>query len=342
MSKRAVLIIYTGGTIGMVENEQGALHPLKFEDLLQYIPDCSSLNAKIDSIQFNPPIDSADMEMTHWLEIVRIIENNYEKYDGFVILHGTDTMTYTASALSFLLENIAKPVILTGSQLPLGKLRTDGKDNLLTALEIALDKNPDGSPRVPEVCILFHNELLRGNRTTKQHAEKFSAFRSYNYPTLADIAININYDFAHIHVPEADSTPKFHYNLDPNVVILRIFPTMSPEMVCSILSIPNLKGVVLETYGSGNSPNRQWFLQAIKAATERGIIILNVTQCSAGSVEMNRYTTGRILHDAGVISGYNITTEAAVAKLMFLLAQNLPHHLLLQKINTPIAGEFDV
>ncbi len=339
----SVLLIYTGGTIGMMENpDTGLLESFDFEHLKTNLPEFAKLKFAIDCVQFNPPIDSSDMDLEGWMKIVRMIQDNYGKYDGFVVLHGTDTMAYTASALSFMLENIDKPVILTGSQLPIGKVRTDGKENLITALEIAVDKDYHGRPFVPEVCIFFQNDLMRGNRTTKVNAENFNAFKSFNYPVLAQAGVHIKYEHHLIIHPRIRQMPRFHYLLDPNVVILKLFPSISPDMIESILHIPNLKGVVLETYGTGNAPGFKWFRQAVKDAVDRGIIMVNVTQCVSGTVEMERYQSGKILLDAGVISGYNSTTEAAVTKLMFLLGHHMSIDQVKEHMNCSLVGEIDV
>lgn len=336
----SVLLIYTGGTIGMIENpETGALENFDFAHLLKHVPELKRFNYHISSIPFNPPLDSSDMEPIYWTKMVKIIDENYDKFDGFVILHGTDTMAYTASALSFMLENLHKPVILTGSQLPIGTLRTDGKENLITAIEIAAAKNPDGTPVVPEVCIFFENELMRGNRTTKINAENFNAFRSFNYPPLAKVGIHIKYEPCLIRKPDFSKPLKAHYLFDTNVVILTLFPGIQESLVTAILNVPGLKAVVMKTFGSGNAPQKEWFIRLLKEATERGIIIVNITQCASGAVEMGRYETGVHLMEAGVISGYDSTPECAITKLMFFLGHGLHNQEIREKMNACLIGE---
>ena len=335
----SVLLIYTGGTIGMIENvETGALENFDFEQLQRHIPELQKFSFAIESYQFNPPIDSSDMEPEAWARLVDIIYEAYDQYDGFVILHGTDTMSYTASALSFMLEGLGKPVILTGSQLPIGVLRTDGKENLLTSIEIAADQYL-GRPSVPEVCIFFENHLMRGNRTTKINAENFNAFRSFNYPILAEAGIHIKYERQLIYLPEKNTVLKPHFQLDANVTVLKLFPGIQESVVAATLNIPNLKGVILETYGTGNAPRKPWLIHLLKEAVSRGITIVNVTQCSAGTVEMDRYETGLQLLEAGVICGYDSTTESAITKLMFLQGQGLSTEEIHKAMNYSLAGE---
>ncbi len=336
----SVLLIYTGGTIGMIENpETGALEAFNFDRLLENVPELKRFNYHICSYQFSSPIDSSDMEPSLWAKLVKIITDNYDKFDGFVILHGTDTMAYTASALSFMLENLSKPVILTGSQLPIGMIRTDGKENMITAIEIAAAKHPDGTPIVPEVCIFFENQLLRGNRTTKINAENFNAFRSYNYPTLATAGIHIKYEYDRIRKPNPTLPLKPHYVYDTNVIVLTLFPGIQENLIRNLLQTPGLRAVVLKTYGSGNAPQKPWFIKALKEAVERGIVIVNISQCPTGMVEMGRYETGLHLLDAGVISGYDSTVESILTKLMFILGHGKTTEEIRHLMNIPLAGE---
>ena len=330
---KSVLIIYTGGTIGMVKDkESGSLKPFNFENIAQAVPEISEFKFKIDHFTLPNIVDSSDINPDSWREMCQVITENYDKYCGFVILHGTDTMAYSASALSFMLQNLTKPVIFTGSQLPIGHIRTDGRENLLAALQIA-GAEENGKPIISEVCIFFGNRLMRGNRTTKLNAERFDAFKSPNYPALAEVGIHINYNKPLIRhtTPTGPITADCRY--DNNIIILKLFPGIKNEIISSILEINGLRGVILETYGSGNAPSNSEFLTIINNALQKGIVIYNVTQCMGGNVEMGRYATSNTLLNIGVIGGYDITTEAAMCKLMCLAgryktAEEIKKHLI--------------
>lgn len=338
-----ILIIYTGGTIGMIENRHtGALESYDFAHVRRWIPELEDFDYNIHSYAFNPPIDSSDMEPSNWQAIVKVIADNYDNYDGFVVLHGTDTMSYTASALSFMLQGLTKPVILTGSQLPISMLRTDGRENLLTSIEIAAAKDAEGNAMVPEVCVFFENRLLRGNRTTKINAEGFNAFRSYNFPWLAHAGIHIKYNQAIIRRPQKGNVFKPHYVMDSNVVVITLFPGIRREIISSIVNIPGLRAVVLRTYGSGNAPQKKWLIELLKEAEAKGIIVVNVTQCSEGSIEMSRYRTGLQLLETGVVNGHDATVESTITKLMFLVGHNLSNERIRQLMDCDLRGEITI
>ena len=326
-SRTKILLIYTGGTIGMQKDlSSGALKAFNFSKLLQKIPELKQLDCEIETLSFEKPIDSSDMNPSHWISIAGMIQSHYAAFDGFVVLHGSDTMSYTASALSFMFENLAKPVILTGSQLPIGDLRTDAKENLITAIQIAsLQQNNNAV--ITEVCLYFEYKLYRGNRTTKINSENFNAFCSPNYPALVESGVNLNLKSDLFLTNDCSKDLIVHDSFDTNVVILKMFPGMSESVFSAILNIPNLKGIVLETYGAGNATTDEWFIKALTQAIENGKHIVNVTQCPTGTVNMGQYETSSILKQIGIISGKDSTTEAAITKLMFLLGQNTaPNH----------------
>jgi L-asparaginase len=320
VDETSILIIYTGGTIGMIEEEKsGALVPFNFDLIYEQIPVLKKFHFKLGFHCFDPIMDSSNMSPEAWIELATIIEKKYEEYDGFVVLHGSDTMAYSASALSFLLENLNKPVIFTGSQLPMGVLRTDGRENFITAIEIAAAKENE-TPIVPEVCVYFENRLMRGNRTVKYNAENFNAFISGNYPLLAEVGVFIKYNVNAIQKPNFKKL-KAHKKMDPQVGILKLFPGITRKFVESVLTIPNLKGLVLETFGTGNAPATPWFLEALRKAIDSGLLIINVTQCLSGNVIQGKYETSKGLKEIGVLSGHDMTTEAALTKMMYLFGE---------------------
>ncbi len=338
-----VLLIYTGGTIGMNRNPRtGALEPFDFEHLLQNVPELKQFDTEIATYQFNPPIDSSDMSPSLWTDLSHVIADNYDQYDGFVVLHGTDTMSYTASALSYMLENLTKPVIFTGSQLPIGQLRTDGKENLITSIEMAAAKDESGLAMVPEVGIYFNGRLLRGNRTTKQSAEEFNAFESFNYPHLADAGVNIVYHRDRILLPNYSRPMIPHFRLDNNVIIFSLFPGVREDLIRHIIHTPNLRAIVMRTFGSGNAPQNAWLLNALKEGTRNGKVIVNISQCLQGTVEMGRYDTGVRLQEAGVVSGYDSTVESAVTKLMYLQSHFDDPEKIRFYMNQSIRGEITI
>ena len=320
----------------------GALEPFDFEHLIKNVPELQQVSAEIETYQFNPPIDSSDMSPELWVDIAHVISNNYDRYDGFVILHGTDTMAYTASALSYMLENLTKTVILTGSQLPIGQLRTDGKENVITSIEIASAKYQDGKAVVPEVCIYFNGHLMRGNRTTKQSADNFNAFESFNYGHLADAGVNINYHTSRILMPDYSKSMHPRFVLDPSVIVFTVFTGIQEELIRHVITSPSLRSIVMRTYGSGNAPQYPWLARALKEATSQGKIIVNISQCMAGCVEMGRYDTGYQLKEAGVLSGYDSTVESAVTKLMYLQGIYSDWHQVRNYMSRSIRGEISI
>jgi L-asparaginase len=338
-SKAKILLIYTGGTIGMMKDfETGALKAFNFSKLLQKIPELKQLDCDIETVSFDAPIDSSTMNPEKWVEIATIIEQNYAVFDGFVVLHGSDTMSYSASALSFMFENLSKPIIFTGSQLPIGDLRTDAKENLITAIQIA-SLRENNKALLREVGLYFEYKLYRGNRTTKINSENFNAFISPNYSILIESGVNLK-TFPELFLPESkDKRLKIHKNMDTGVVIIKLFPGISEAVLSAIFSIPDLKGVIFETYGAGNAPTDKWFLTLLKKEIARGLQIVNVTQCAIGSVTMGKYETSTALKEIGVISGKDITTEAAITKLMYLLGQNIPSEDFKTQFETSLRGE---
>ncbi|MEK6480753.1 asparaginase [Catalinimonas sp. 4WD22] len=334
----AVLIIYTGGTLGMSYDERGSLMPFNFSRIVEKVPSIQGFNIHITVISFPELVDSANIRPVHWVDMAYIIYENYRRYDGFVVIHGTDTMAYSASALSYMLEGLNKPVIFTGAQLPIGSKRSDAHENFITALEIASEYR-DGKPVVPEVCIYFGNLLLRGNRSSKRQSIHFDAFESENYPILGEAGVVIDYNKSAIKPYKADQKLVYHSKLDSNVAILKLFPGISRRVVESILQIPDIKGVVLETFGSGNAPTDTFMLDSLSDAIDRGVIILNISQCSGGRVIQGRYQTSRSLDDIGVISGKDMTTEAAVTKMMFLLGKEQNPQEVRRLLPQPICGE---
>ncbi len=325
MNERAsLLLIYTGGTIGMKQDpEDLALKPFDFSQIWDEVPEIRKFAVRLDVHTFSPLIDSSDVEPALWQELARLIRDRYDDYDGFIILHGTDTMSYSASALSFMLDGLTKPVIFTGSQLPIGVPRTDGKENLISAVEIAAAKDADGHALVPEVCICFGSLLMRGNRTTKMNAELFNAFQSPNFPPLAEAGITIRYDGKAIRKPlDWYQNLSINTRLDTRVSVLKIHPGITPDIVRHIVCDSGIRAVILETYGSGNAPSKAWFLDIIEEAVRSGKVLVNVTQCPAGTVDMGLYANGKALERAGVVGGADATTESTLAKLFFLLGKS--------------------
>lgn len=338
--KATILLIYTGGTIGMIKDfETGALRAFNFDDLLQHIPELKILDCEIATTSFETPMDSSSINLKDWQNLASIIEANYNFYDGFVVLHGSDTMSFTSSAMSFMLENLSKPVIFTGSQLPIGDLRTDAKENLITSIQLASLRD-GGRPKIREICLYFEYKLYRANRTSKIHAEHFEAFSSYNYPPLATSGVHLSVNHEALLPPSKIERPlSVHKEMEPNVMILKMFPGISEDLIKHLFSYPKLKGLVLETYGSGNLTDEEWFLDALRKLIASGVQVVNVTQCSGGSVIMGLYETSVEMMRMGVISGKDITSEAAIVKMMWLLGQNISPKSFKTFFGTSLRGE---
>jgi L-asparaginase len=339
MSKKtSVLLIYTGGTIGMMQDPRsGALKPFDFKSLTSQIPELNKFEIRLSSISFAAPIDSSNMQPAVWIELAKIIKKNYEKFDGFVILHGSDTMSFTASALSFMLENLSKPVVLTGSQLPIGMIRTDGKENLITAIEIAGARQND-KPIVREVCIYFEYKLYRGNRTFKYNSQHFDAFKSPNYPELAEAGVSIKYNYNAL-LKAGNKKLRVYTSLENDIVVLKLFPGISKKITSAIVDAPDVKAVILETFGAGNAPTERWFTEVLEKAIKKGTIVLNITQCCEGSVVQGMYETSAHLKKIGVLSGADLTFESAVTKLMFLLPQKKSKATIYKLLQKNLRGE---
>ena len=337
-NQRRILLIYTGGTIGMIKDyDSNALRAFNFSQILENIPELNQLHCSIESVSFEKPIDSSNMNTDYYVKIATIIEDHYIDFDGFVVLTGSDTMSYTSSAISFMLENLQKPVIFTGSQLPIGYLRTDAKENLITSIEIA-SAYEDDEPIISEVCLYFEYKLYRANRTTKLSAEQFEAFASMNYPPLAESGVHLQFN-ENLLLKSTSDDLIVRKNLDTDVVVLKLFPGISERVVKSILTTDQLKGVVLETYGAGNAPTNDWFIAALEEAINDGIQIVNVTQCAGGSVLMGHYETSTRLKEIGVIGAKDMTVESAIAKMMYLLGLQLSKAEFSQYFQESLRGE---
>ncbi len=339
--ENSVLIIYTGGTLGMVHDKNGALIPFDFTNILEHLPSLRQLELNVTVVSFLPPVDSSNMKPSDWITIAGLISDHYDEFDGFVVLHGTDTMAYTASALSFMLENLTKPVVFTGAQLPISAVRSDARENLITSLQIASMKQYDQAV-VPEVSIFFNNILLRANRSRKVESIYFDAFESDNYPVLAEAGVVINYNMPMIQVPDYEKPITIHTKFDENIALLKLFPGISERMVRAVLDMPDLRGVVLETFGAGNAITDEWFINLLRDAIARGVTILNISQCTGGRVLQGRYSTSELMLKIGVLGGADLTTESALAKLMMVLGEEEDTARIKKRLMAPICGEMSL